>query len=247
MTDWKQAEVLENHRWTDGLYSLRFKVDLPDYRPGQFVRVALDVNGERLARPYSLVNAPGESPAEIHFNPVADGPLSPRLAALRPGDTLWVGDRIAGFLVLDEVPEVSHLWLFATGTGVGPFVSILKDPELLDRFERVVLVHSVRTEAELGYRDTLERLSTQHPGRLCYLPTVTRERVPGALQRRIPHALADGSLEQAAGMLLTPEESHVMLCGSSAMIKDVSDLLAQRGMQRHLRHKPGHITLEKYH
>lgn len=247
MTDWKQAEVLDNHRWTDGLYSLRFKVDLPDFAPGQFVRVALDVDGERLARPYSLVNAPGETPAEIHYNPVPEGPLSPRLAGLKPGDTLWVADRIAGFLVLDEVPDTRDLWLFATGTGVGPFVAILKDPRLLERFERVVLVHSVRTEAELGYREQIAQICAQQPERLRYLPTVTRESVPGLLDRRITHVLADGSLEQATGMLITPDDSHVMLCGSSAMIKDVSALLAQRGMQRHLRHKPGHITTEKYH
>jgi len=247
MSEWIRAEVVENQQWDDGLHSLRFAAQLPAFAPGQFARVGLDVDGERIARPYSLVNSPGEGVTEIYFNEVADGPLSPRLAALRPGDELWVNERITGFLTIDEVPDARHLWLLATGTGVGPFVAILKDDRTRERFERVILVHSVRTAAELGYREHLQRLCEQYADHLRYLPAVTREQVPGALTERIPHAIASGSLEQAAGLDITPEDAHVMLCGSSAMITDTTDLLKQRGLQRHLRRKPGHITLEKYH
>lgn len=247
MANWLKAEVLENHRWTDGLYSLRFAAPLPAFKAGQFVRVGLDIEGERVGRPYSLVNAPGEEPLEIYYNPVPDGPLSPRLAGLRPGDTLWVSDSINGFLVLDEIPDTSHLWLLATGTGVGPFVSILDTDEPWQRFERVVLVHSVRSAAELGYRERFLSLAERRPGQFHYQPTVTREVLPKVLGRRIPALIADGSLEAAAGLELTPEQSHVMLCGSSAMITDTTALLEQRGLRRHRRREPGHYTVEKYH
>jgi len=247
MANWLQARVLDNHRWTERLYSLRFEVDLPPFKPGQFVRIGLDIDGERVARPYSLVNVPGQSPGEIYYNPVPDGPLSPRLAALRPGDRLWVGDSANGFLVLDEVPDCRHLWLLATGTGVGPFVSMLGTDTPWQRFERVVLVHSVRHGAELGYRERMQALAERHPDRFHYLPTVTREAVPGALAGRIPALISDGSLEQAAGLALGPAHSHVMLCGSAAMIADAGAVLGERGMRRHRRREPGHVTVEKYH
>jgi ferredoxin--NADP+ reductase len=247
MAHWLQAEVLENHRWTEGLYSLRFSAPLPAFKAGQFVRVGLDIDGERVGRPYSLVNAPGRQPAEIYYNPVPGGPLSPRLAALQPGDMLWVSDSINGFLVLDEVPDAHHLWLLATGTGLGPFISILATEEPWRRFEQVVLVHSVRTAAQLGYRQRLAELTARHPGRFHYVPTVTREACADALGQRIPALLADGSLEAAAGIALTPDDAHVMLCGSNAMISDTHTLLEQRGLRRHRRRQPGHITVEKYH
>lgn len=247
MTDWKPARVVENHAWTDRLYSLRFDAELPVFKAGQFIRVALDIDGERVARPYSLVNSSSQATGEIYYNPVPEGPLSPRLAALRPGDTLWIGDSANGFLVLDEVPDCRDLWLLATGTGVGPFVAMLGTPDPWQRFERVVLVHSVRSPAELGYRDRFEALEREHPGRFSYLPTITREAVPGALNRRIPDLIRDGDAERAAGLQISPDASHLMLCGSNAMITDTLAVLGDRGLKRHRRREPGQITVEKYH
>jgi len=247
MAEWLQARVVANHAWTDRLYSLQFEAELPSFKAGQFVRVGLDIDGERVARPYSLVNAPGQSPAEIYYNPVPDGPLSPRLAALRPGDLFWISDSANGFLTLDEVPDCRHLWLLATGTGVGPFVAMLADADAWQRFERVLLVHSVRSAAELGYRDRFEALASQHPERFHYLPTVTREALPGVLHQRIPDLIAAGDLERAAGVTITPDHAHVMLCGSNDMITNTLEVLGQRGLQRHRRREPGHISMEKYH
>lgn len=246
MADWLAARVLENHPWTDRLYSLRFDTTLPAFKAGQFVRVGLDIDGDRVARPYSLVNPPDEPVGEIYYNPVPGGPLSPRLAALQAGDTVWVSPQANGFLVLDEIPDCRDLWLLATGTGVGPFVSILGTPDPWQRFDHVVLVHSVRTADELGYRARLDALAAAQP-RFRYQPVVTREAMPGALGVRIPVALADGTLEAATGLTIAPETSHVMLCGASQMITDVTGLLGERGLRRHRRREPGHITVEKYH
>jgi ferredoxin--NADP+ reductase len=247
MANWKRAEVVANHRWTERLYSLRFEVELPAFKAGQFVRVGLDIDGERVARPDSLVNSPGRGPGEIYYNPVPEGPLSPRLAALQPGDQLWISDSANGLLVLDEIPDSRHLWLFATGTGVGPFVSMLATDEPWQRFERVVLVHSVRTAAELGYRDRFESLAQRHPAQFRYLPAVTREASPGCLDRRIPELLASGCLERSAELTISPEHAHVLLCGSAQMITDTTDMLGQRGLRKHRRREPGHISIEKYH
>ena len=247
MTDWLQGTIIERRQWTDDLFSLRFEAPLAEFKSGQFVRIALDIDGERVGRPYSLVNAPDEPLLEIYFNVVKGGPLSPRLAVLEPGDTLWLSNTANGFMILDELPEARHLWLLATGTGIGPFLSILKTAAPWERFERIVLGHSVQHASELAYRELIESLLDAHGDQLRYVPLVTRESVSGALNQRIPATLASGALEAQAGIPMAPESSHVMLCGNSAMITDVTEELAKRAMQRHRRREPGHITTEKYH
>lgn len=247
MTDWLEGKIIERKQWTDGLFSLRFEADIGTFKAGQFVRIGLDIDGERVGRPYSLVNAPHEPLLEIYFNVVMGGPLSPRLANLGPGDTLWVSKGANGFLVLDEVPEARHLWLLATGTGIGPFLSILKTEAPWGRFDKVILGHSVGYASELAYRDTIDAVCSAHKGKLDYVQLVTRESALGALAQRIPSTIESGELEQRTGIKLAPESSHVMLCGNSAMITDVTEVLSKRAMQRHRRREPGHITTEKYH
>lgn len=247
MTEWLEGTIVERKQWTDGLFSLRFEADLGGFKAGQFVRIALDIDGERVGRPYSLVNAPHEPLLEIYFNVVKGGPLSPRLAALQPGDKLWLSKTANGFLVLDEVPESRHLWLLATGTGIGPFLSILKTEDPWKRFDKVILGHSVGYAGELAYRDTIDAVRAARGGQLEYIQLVTREQVPGALTQRIPATIESGELERHIGLKLTPENSHVMLCGNSSMITDVTEVLTKRAMHRHRKREPGHVTTEKYH
>lgn len=247
MADWLEGKIIERKQWTDDLFSLRFEADIGAFKAGQFVRIGLDIDGERVGRPYSLVNAPHEPWLEIYFNVVKGGPLSPRLAELNAGDILWVSKGANGFLVLDEVPEARHLWLLATGTGIGPFLSIIKTEAPWSRFDKVILGHSTGYASELTYRDTIEAACAAHKGKLEYVQLVTRETAPGALTQRIPNTIESGELEQRTGIKLTPESSHVMLCGNSTMITDVTEMLSKRAMQRHRRREPGHITTEKYH
>ncbi|MFN2308588.1 MAG: ferredoxin--NADP reductase [Gammaproteobacteria bacterium] len=247
MTKWLQGKIVERIHWAEGLFSLRFTAPLGAFKAGQFIRVALDIDGERIGRPYSLVNAPHNPLLEIYFNIVSEGPLSPRLAELAPGDQLWLSDTPNGFLTVDEIPAAQHLWLLATGTGLGPFLSILQTDAPWQRFEKVVLGHSVRFAHDLAYRETIDALRVAHGAQLEFIPLVTREPVPGALPQRITAGIESGALEDRAGIRLSPEQSHVMLCGNAAMITDVSETLAKRAMQRHRRREPGQITSEKYH
>ena len=120
MPDWINAEVTDKREWTDDLLSLRFRAPIGDFKPGQFVRVAMEIDGELVARPYSLVNSPAESELEIFFNIVQDGPLTPALASLEVGDAIKVADKPYGFLTVEEVPDARHLWMLATGTRRSP-------------------------------------------------------------------------------------------------------------------------------
>ena len=247
MANWLKGIVVENRQWTDRLFSLRIEAPLGEFRAGQFVRVALDIEGEQVARPYSLVSAPHEDLLEIYFDIVPEGPLSPRLAALKVGDEIQVADKASGFLTINEVPEVDHLWLMATGTGVGPFLSSLKTDEPWQRFRKIVLGYSVRLTEELSYTDTISRLLEEHPEQMEFVPFVTRELMEGAFNSRITTTIESGELEKLVGIPLEPETAHIMMCGNSVMIQEVSDLLESRGMRRHRRREPGHITTEKYH
>ena len=246
MADWLTGKIVEKKCWNDRLYTLRIECDFDTFESGQFVRVALDIDGERVARPYSLVNRPGDDFLEIYFNIVDEGPLSPRLAELEDGDEIFVTDRANGFLTVSELPQCRHLWMLATGTGVGPFLSILKNQDAWQRFEKIVLVYSVRDISELAYQQQVAEIQAQWPQKFSFVPLVTREKVEGMLNQRITDSIEDDSLEQTTGFVID-EDSHVMMCGNSAMIADVTAVLEKRGLRKHRRREPGHITTEKYH
>jgi ferredoxin/flavodoxin---NADP+ reductase len=144
----------------------------------------------------------------------------------------------AGFLVLSEVPDAETLWLVSTGTGLAPFLSILRTDT--SRFRNVVLVHAVRHAQELAYRELIGTTRAR------YVTFVSREKAPGSLEGRIPAAILDGRLEAAAGVKLSAETSHVMLCGNPQMLKDAQAALAQRGLRKHKRRVPGHIAVESF-
>ena len=246
MSKWLEGRVVGQKRWTDRLCSLQVAASLGRFEAGQFVKLALDAGGERIARPYSLVNPPGAEPMEFYYNVVAQGPLSPRLAALAAGDAVHVAQNVAGFLVLAEVPEAQNLWLIATGTGLGPFLSILRTETPWQRFREVVLVHATRLAAEQAYGEVLSAIGAARGERFRRVAVVSRERAPGALEGRIPAAIVDGRLERAARTELSAARSHAMLCGNPAMVTDVTAALGARGMRKHRRRAPGHITVETY-
>lgn len=245
MGRWLEGRVIENRHWTETLFSLRVQAPALRFEAGQFVRIALDVGTERIARPFSFVNPPEDPVLEFYGVVVPEGPLSPRLARLAPGETLYIADNPSGFLVLSEVPPAEDLWLVSTGTGIAPFLSILRTETCWARYRRVVLVHGVRRAAELTYRDLIDSVARKRPGRLAYVAFVSRERAPGALEGRIPAAIADGRLERIAGPI-GPERSQFMLCGNPQMLADVTAALAERGLRKHRRRSPGHITVEAF-
>ena len=250
MASWIEGEVAGKRQWTDNLFSLQVATPEVTFVAGQFARLALPAppgsKEPMLGRPYSFVNPPHAAPHEFYFIVLPDGPLSPRLATLDNGASVWMLPRANGFFSVSEVPEADALWCLATGTGIGPFLSILRTDEPWGKFGRVVLVHATRFANELTYRDEIATIARAHGGAFSYVPMVTREAAPGALAGRIPAAIEDGRLEARAGVPLTAANAHAMLCGNPAMIEDTQTALAARGMRRHRRREPGHITLESY-
>lgn len=247
MAEWVNGNVSEVTHWTENLFSIKVHAPVAPFIAGQFAKLALEVEGERVQRAYSYVNAPASPDLEFYLVNVPEGKLSPRLHALKPGDSLMITKEAAGFFVLDEIPECQTLWMLATGTAIGPYLSILQQGEGMARFEHIVLVHAARYAADLSYLPLMQQLAERYNGKLRIQTVVSRETAPGALTGRVPALIESGQLEQAVGLPITAENSHIMLCGNPQMVRDTQQLLKNtREMRKHLRRKPGHITSEHY-
>lgn len=236
--------VTKRKIWSEGLLTLRLDAVLP-FEAGQFFNLALSDEQGWIRRSYSAASAPGE-PLEFYLVRVAEGGLTPRLVELSEGDRIAIERKAHGFFCLRYVPDARTLWCIATGTGLAPYISILRTPEPFRRFGRIVVVHGVRDHRQLGYRDELSKHPRARAGQLVYLPLLSREDAPEPwLKGRITEALASGALEQRIGTPLDGS-AHVMLCGNPNMVKDMIELLQARGLRRHRVRRPGHITTESY-
>jgi len=246
MAAWNIGKVVEIKQWSNKLFSLYVESEIAPFEAGQFIKIALEIDGEVIGRPYSLVNPPVSRPLEFYCIEVPDGPLTSRLTKLTAGDKILVAPRAHGFMILDEVPQARHLWLMATGTGIGPFLSILATAKPWQRFEQVVLVYAVRTLSELSYQERIAQIAAKHPGQFTFIPFLSREPSDFALPGRIPQAITDGRLEARAGIAISAENSQIMLCGNPQMVKDTNKVLVERGLKKHRRFDHGQITAENY-
>ncbi|QEY61261.1 ferredoxin--NADP reductase [Metapseudomonas lalkuanensis] len=245
--------LLEVETLTPSLFTLRTTRDAGyRFRAGQFARLGVTkADGSTVWRAYSMVSAPHDEYLEFFSIVVPGGEFTSELSRLAVGDTLMVDKTSFGFLTLDRFVDGRDLWLLATGTGLAPFLSILQDLEVWQRFERIILVYSVRQAAELAYQPLIDDLKNRDylegvADKLLYIPVVTREEVPGALHGRITTLIENGELERAAGLELTPEHSRVMLCGNPQMIDDTRAVLKKRDMNLSLTRRPGQVAVENY-
>jgi ferredoxin--NADP+ reductase len=240
------GHLVARQDWAPGLATLEIAAEIEPFEPGQFVNLALELDGTIERRSYSIASPPGE-PLRFLVTEVKEGKLTPHLLRLEPGQPIFVEPKPQGFFTLKWLPPARELWLVATGTGLGPFLSILGSEEPWQRFERIVLVHGVRDSSQLAHRDELARLAAARGGRLVVVAALSRElATPGLLHGRITTLLAAGEVERAAGVSLDPERSHVMLCGNPTMIEDMTKLFGERGLRKHRVRTPGHVTIEKY-
>ena len=228
--------VLEVHHWNDSLFSFRTTRD-PGFRfdSGHFVMLGLEVEGKPLMRAYSIASANYEEHLEFVSIKVQDGPLTSRLQHLKVGDDVLVGKKPTGTLVITDLLPGRFLYLFATGTGLAPFMSIIRDPDTYDRFEKIVLVHGVRKVDELAYAELIakdlpqsEYMGEQVREKLIYYPTVTRE--PFRNQGRLPELIRNGKLCTDIGLpQIDPASDRAMICGGPAMLKDMRAVLDAKG------------------
>jgi ferredoxin--NADP+ reductase len=246
MNGFVEGRVAARRDWAPGLITLTVDATIEPFVAGQFVNLGLPAEGGDLVRrSYSIASAPG-APLEFYLKEVVGGALTPRLTRLQVGSRVLVERKPQGFFTLGYVPQCRELWLVATGTGLGPFLAMLRGGELWQRFERISVVHGAREASHLSYGEELAAFSAAHPGRLSYTTLVSGGSPGSSLPGRVTTAFADGSLEARAGLSLDPERSHLLLCGNPDMILELTAVLTARGLRKHRVRTPGHITAEKY-
>jgi ferredoxin/flavodoxin---NADP+ reductase len=253
MSAFNEERVLSVHHWTDRLFSFTTTRD-PSLRfsNGHFTMIGLrKEDGKPLLRAYSIASANYEEHLEFLSIKVQDGPLTSRLQHIQVGDSIIVGRKPTGTLLIDYLLPAKRLYLLSTGTGVAPFLSIIRDPETYERFEQVVLVHGTREVNELAYHDFIEEHLPKHEflgellsGKLLYYPTVTREAFRNT--GRVTTLLDNGKLAVDLGLPpLNPAEDRVMICGSPEMLRDLKTMMETRGFKEGNTTTPGDYVIER--
>lgn len=252
MASFHRETVLSVRHWTNRLFSFTTTRDMSlRFSNGHFTMIGLEIDGRPLLRAYSIASANHEAHLEFLSIKVENGPLTSKLQHIGPGDALIVGKKPTGTLVTDYLLPGRRLYLLGTGTGLAPFMSIVRDPETYERFEQVVLVHGVRETRELAYYDYLtdelprdEVMSELVSSRLLYYPTVTREAFRN--RGRITHLIESGRLFTDLGLsALDRAQDRVMLCGSPAMLAELKAMLEARGFEEGNTSIPGDFVIER--
>lgn len=253
MSAFLEETVLSVHHWTDRLFSFTTTRDTSlRFSNGHFTMIGLRTEtGKPLLRAYSIVSANYEEHLEFLSIKVQDGPLTSRLQHIQVGDKIVVGKKPTGTLLIDYLLKGKNLYLFGTGTGVAPFLSVVRDPATYERFEKVILVHGVREVAELAYNEYLTHELPEHEflgemvtAQMLYYPTVTRE--PYKNQGRITELLDSGKLQKNLDLpKFDPAHDRVMLCGSPGMLRDLKHMLEKRGFMEGNTTKQGDFVIER--
>ena len=238
MATFNKEEVLSVHHWNDTLFSFTTTRNKGlRFRNGHFLMIGLEVNDKPLSRAYSVASPNYEEHLEFLSIKVENGPLTSRLQNIKVGDSILVSEKSVGTLVIDDLNPGKHLYLFSTGTGLAPFMSIIRDPETYEKFEKVVLIHGVRLVSELAYEDYIrnvlpndEFLGEMVRNQLIYYPTVTREAFKHT--GRLTTAIETGQLFKDIGLPpLDPAVDRAMICGSPSMLKETSEMLNAKGFK----------------
>jgi ferredoxin/flavodoxin---NADP+ reductase len=252
MSAFYREKVLSVHHWTDTLFSFTATRDTGfRFQNGQFAMIGLEIDGRPLMRAYSMASANHEDALEFFSIKVSDGPLTSRLQKIREGDIILVGRKATGTLIADNLLAGRRLLLLSTGTGLAPFASLIKDPDVYDKFESIVLVHGCRQVSELAYGEELvaklrddEIFGPLLAEKLIYYPTVTRE--PFRNRGRITDLITSEQLFNDIGQSpLDIADDRIMMCGSPAMLEELRQMFEARGFAEGSHNEPGHFVIEK--
>ncbi len=252
MSAFNSEKVLTVHHWTDSLFSFTTTRDISlKFKNGHFTMIGLKIDGKPLLRAYSIVSANHDDHLEFLSIKVPNGPLTSRLQQIKPGDEIVVGRKPTGTLLIDYLLPGKRLYLFSSGTGLAPFMSLIHDPETYEKFSEVILIHSVREVKELAYHDYLTQVLPEHEflgemvkKQLKYYPTVTREKFRN--EGRITDLIESGKLFTDLGVpALHPEYDKAMICGSPDMLRDLKHVLEARGFKEGNTSTPFDFVVER--
>lgn len=246
MNNFVEGKILKNIQWTESLFSLVLTAPIKPFIAGQFTKLALKIKGNIIQKAYSYVNSPESKELEFYLVKIKNGKFTPYLQNLKKNDSILIKKNASGFFTTQKLPNSELLWMFSTGTAIGPFLSILQSGKNLKKFKKIILIHAVRYEKDLSYMFLMNKLKEKYKSKLIIQTIISREKKNNSLFGRIPKLINTGELEKKLNKKIHPSNSHVMLCGNPGMLKETKKILNEKGMKIHLKKKPGHITIEQY-
>ncbi|MCW5197064.1 FAD-binding oxidoreductase [Buchnera aphidicola] len=247
MTKWINATVIRVQKWTPNLFKLFLHAPITPFLSGQFTKIATTYKQKYIQRAYSFVNSYKNKNLEFCVTLIQHGIMSHQLYNLLNHKKILIDKNPNGFFTIQEIPDCEILWMFATGTAIGPFCSILQNGSKLNRFKKIILVHAVKYKKDLIYSSLIKKIK-KYLNHLIFTTIISREyNNQNSLTGRIPQLLHSQTLEKKIGYTINPQTSHIMLCGNPNMVKETQQYLINfRSLKKHLRRKPGHISVEHY-
>ncbi|WP_343126535.1 FAD-binding oxidoreductase [Buchnera aphidicola] len=245
---WIESTKLKLKKWSHKLFTITLQAAIDEFQAGQFTKLSyFTPKKKRIQKAYSFVNAPKNKNLEFYILLIPNGTFTPYLYNFFP-KKIFVYKKPSGYFTLQEIPICKNLWMFATGTAIGPYLSILQENSLkIKKFEKIILIYSVKFLKDVNYLFILKRLQKIYRNRLIFKIILSQEKNQKYLFGRIPKLIKNFKIENLIKIPLDPKNSHVMLCGNPNMIIDTQNILIKyRNMTKNLRKKPGHITTEKY-
>ncbi|CAL4324842.1 FAD-binding oxidoreductase [Buchnera aphidicola] len=249
MTKWVTAKIEKIKYWKKNLLNLVLQASIKKFVAGQFAKLLIknSQNNTKIQRAYSFVNPPSSKKIEFYITLIKHGKMSQQFKKINENTKILITQKSFGFFTLKEVPSYKNLWMFSTGTAIGPYFSILQEKQDIKRFSQLILIHSVRYFSDLKYLDVIKKLKKHYKKKLIVLITISREKKNGFLYGRIPHLILNDTIEKYTNIHMNNKNSHVMLCGNPNMVKDMFNILQKKKkMTKNLRQKPGNITRENY-
>ncbi|CAL4325535.1 FAD-binding oxidoreductase [Buchnera aphidicola] len=246
MTEWIKAKILKIKKWNHNLFSIILKASISPFIPGQYTKLLLNKD-DRIQRAYSYVNSSSNSNLEFYIVLVPNGKMTSFLYNLKVNEEISISKKSFGFFTTREIPKKDILWMFATGTAIGPYLSILQEKKEVFQFKKIVLIYAVRYYEDLNYLYLIKKIQRKYENKFHFISITSRKKNTNSLFGRIPQLIENKLIEKRIGLNITKETSHIMLCGNPEMVKETILLLQKtRNMKKHLRRKPGEITSENY-
>lgn len=249
MTEWIIGKIIKVTHWNQNLFSIVVHASINNFYAGQYTKISIKIDGKRIQRAYSFVNSPNDKNLEFYLINIPFGKLSSKLFFMNPNSELMISKKSSGLFTLNEIPNCTNLWMLATGTAIGPYLSMLKDikNKNLLRFKKIILVYAVRYASDLSYIKEMNDLKNLYLKKLTIITVVSREKVLNSLSGRIPNLIENRKLEQLVKLNIT-DNSHIMICGNPGMVRDTQNfLIKNRNMKKKLSQtKEGDITTENY-
>ncbi|MGK2897042.1 MAG: FAD-binding oxidoreductase [Candidatus Makana argininalis] len=247
MNKWVKGNIINIKHWSEYILTLIVHAPVNFFIAGQFTKIRLEINKKKIHRSYSYVNPPKSDNLEFYLISIKKGKLSKYLNILKKGDTVSIKKESLGYFTLNNIKSCKHLWMISTGTAIGPYLSILSQKENINKFEKIILVHSVRLNKEFSYENKIKILKKKYKNKLLIQKIVSREKVYESISGRIPMLIYNGLLESSVHLNINAKNSHIMLCGNPSMIKDTTKILEDiKGMKKNLININGNITTENY-